>query len=88
MRKPNVIKMNGLRVYINKAGTHPFGGDGVFYSRRAAGPFYYWRYEDGLGRWRVSRVCLSELAVKALSKASWQALPRELKAKMIEHYLD
>ena len=60
----------------------------MFYSRRSDGPFYHWRYEDSLGRWRVSRVHLSNLAVKALCKASWQSVPGKLKAEIAEHYLE
>ena len=80
--------MNGLRVYINSANQSPFGGGEIFYSRRAAGPYYYWRYEDGLGRWRGSRVSLSDLAVKALCKANWKAVPSALQARLVEHYLE
>ena len=86
--RTKIFKMNGLQVYINPASQSQFGGAGIFYSRRADGPYYYWRYEDGPGRWRVSRVRLSEMAVKALCKASWQSVPGELKAEMVEHYLE
>jgi hypothetical protein len=86
MRKSEIVKTNGLRVYLDTAGAGPFRGDRGFYSRRAAGPYYHWHYEDGLGRWRVSRVHLSDLAVKALCKASWQSVPGELKAEMVNHY--
>jgi len=83
-----IFKMNGLRVYIDSANQNPFGGDEIFYSRRAAGPYYFWRYEAGPGRWRGSRVSLSDLAVRALSKASWKAVPSALQAKLVEHYLE
>lgn len=86
--KVKIFKMNGLQVYINPTSQNQFGGDRIFYSRRSDGPYYYWRYEDGPGRWRVSRVRLSEMAVKALCKANWQSVPVELKAEMIEHYLE
>lgn len=53
--------MNGLRVYIDqkKRGTWC----AVFYSRRAGGPYYRWRYEDLRGQWLGSRVHASELPV-------------------------
>lgn len=88
LRESKIIKTSGLRVYINRVGTKPCGDVEVFYSRRAAGPFYYWRYEGGVRRWRGYRVHLSDSAVKALCKASWQAVPGELQARMVEHYLE
>ena len=41
--------MDQLRVYFNPESAHPNGGQRVFYSRRASGPFYRWRFEDELG---------------------------------------
>jgi hypothetical protein len=80
--------MNGLRVYINSAGMSSFEEDRVFYSRRADGPYYHWRYEERLGQWHCSRLHPSELMPKALCVASWKAVPTGLKAMLIEHYLD
>lgn len=84
--KRKTFKMNGLRVYINpldKQSAHS-----VFYSRRSAGPYYYWHYEDRLERWRFSRVSLSDFDVKALCKANWKAVPNGLQVRLVEHYLE
>jgi hypothetical protein len=83
--------MNGLRVYINQVspeGTTPFDGQRVFYTRREDGPYYRWRYEEGLGQWIFSRVHASDLTPKALSIASWTAVPTALRARLSEHYLE
>jgi hypothetical protein len=80
--------MNGLRVYVNPVGTDTLNEHGVFYSRRADGPYYRWRYEEEFGRWRGSRVHLSDLTLRELCIASWKAVPRALQARLGEHYLE
>jgi hypothetical protein len=80
--------MNGLRVYINQAGEDTLGGQRVFYSRRAGGPYYHWRYEEELGQWLGSRVHLSDLMLKALCAASWKTVPTALQKRLGEHYLE
>jgi hypothetical protein len=80
--------MRELRVYVRRAGEGPPGGQAVFYSRRADGPLYRWRYEETSGRWRYSRVWLSKLALKVLSVESWSAVPSALRARLGEHYLE
>src|SRR5919199_1054397 len=64
--KIKIVKMNGLRVYINPDETDALGAQSVFYSRRSDGPYYRWRYKEELGQWRGSRVHLDDVAHKAL----------------------
>lgn len=75
--------MNELRVYSNPTGA---GEHVTFYSRRADGPFYCWRYEGAAGQWHVGRVHLPDL--KALRATKWRSVPPELQARMIDHYLE
>jgi hypothetical protein len=78
--------MNGLRVYFNPAVTDATAR--VFYSRRADGPYYLWRYEEKLGQWRVSRMQKRDVAPKPLSMASWKTVPPALQVKLGEHYME
>lgn len=80
--------MRELRVYIRRAVKGAPGGQAVFYSRRADGPFYRWRYEETPGRWQYSRVRLSKLTLRVLAVASWDAVPPELRDSLGEHYLE
>lgn len=80
--------MRELRVYIRRAVKEAPGGQAVFYSRRADGPFYRWRYEETPGRWHYSRVRLSKLTLRVLSVADWEAIPTTLQARLDEHYLE
>jgi hypothetical protein len=79
--------MNRLRVYINPVTKNARGRPVMFYSRRAEGPYYCW-LEDETGRWRVSRVHLSEVAIRVLSMARWKDVPVTLQTMLSEHYLD
>ncbi len=63
-------------------------GDGVFYSRRADGPYYCWRYEPECGRWTCSRVHLSDHTRRSLCLAVWKAVPDALQVRLGEHYLE
>ncbi|HEY0543759.1 MAG TPA: hypothetical protein VGC91_00035 [Pyrinomonadaceae bacterium] len=80
--------MNGLKVYINPDNTRTPRGQGVFYSRRENGPYYRWRYEEGLGQWLFSRAHPSELMPKSLCPANWRDVPTALRARLDEHYLE
>lgn len=79
--------MNGLRVYLVPDLVEPESNARVFYSRRANGPYYVWRYEAGVGQWCFSRMT-NETAPKPLSLASWKNLPPALQVKLGEHYLE
>ena len=80
--------MRDLRVYVRRAVKEAPSGPPVFYSRRADGPFYRWRYEETPGRWRYSRVRLSKLTLSVLSVTSWEAVPAALQDRLGEHYLE
>ncbi len=81
--------MRELRVYINPVRTtHALGEHVEFYSRRADGPLYCWRYEESRGQWRFSRVRPSVLTLRSLCVAPWQAVPAALQLRLGEHYLE
>lgn len=80
--------MNGLRVYFNPAEAGPHGKRRVFYSRRADGPYYRWQFEESLGQWRGARVRLTDVTLRLLSIAAWQAVPDTLQARLGGHYLE
>jgi hypothetical protein len=79
--------MNGLRVYVNTIDADTLS-HGVFYSRRDAGPYYRWRYEEKLGQWCGSRVQAADFAPRVLSMARWKIVPMKLQDKLSQHYLD
>lgn len=78
--------MRDLRVYVRYVVKGVAGGPAVFYSRRADGPVYRWRYEEAPGRWRYSRVHLSKFTLRVLSLTSWDAVPAALQNQLGEHY--
>ena len=80
--------MIGLHIYVNPVGRDTVKGQGVFYSRRAHGPYYRWSYEGDFGQWRGSRMPLSEMTPQALCARSWRTVPAALQAKLGEHYLE
>ena len=80
--------MNGLRVYIEQKRPDKWRADLVFYSRRAGGPYYQWRYEELRGRWLGSRMHSFDLPMTELVSAPWKELPIALKASLGEHYVD
>jgi hypothetical protein len=86
------IVMNGLRVYFYTSGQDTRSSSSsspeAFYSRRADGPYYHWRYEETRGQWCCSRVRLPDPALKALSIANWKSVPTELQTRLGEHYLE
>jgi hypothetical protein len=77
--------MNGLRLYTNAIGEDNFK---VFYSRRANGPYYCWRFEEKLGRWRGLRVQSFEFTPGELCVAAWKGVPTALQVRLDEHYLE
>ena len=78
--------MNGLRIYIDLR--RPDTSCAVFYSRRAGGPYYRWRYEELRGQWLGSRMRAFELPGTELVSAPWEAVPAALKSSLDEHYVD
>lgn len=80
--------MNGLRVYVDLEASVARSAGVTFYSRRASGPYYRWRYEKFCGRWQWSRMHALELEERDLVVAPWKGVPTELKVRLDEHYLE
>lgn len=78
--------MNGLRIYIDLKGSDTWCA--VFYSRRADGPYYRWRYEELRGEWLGSRMHAVDLPVSELVLAPWKDIPAALKLRLNGHYVD
>ncbi len=79
--------MKDLRVYVKLVGAETLSRESVFYSRRADGPYYCWRYAEESG-WRACRIGASDLRPQSLLTATWKAVPTPLQAKLREHYLE
>lgn len=80
--------MKDLRVYVNPKAAGEGGKQRVFYSRRRDGPYYCWRYEEGLGAWCGSRMHHSDLQVKELCLTPWKALPTALQESIDAYYVE
>jgi len=83
-----IVKLRGLRVYIDTMSLSNRSEPVVFYSRRADGPYYRWHYEAESGHWCCSRVHLPELTPGVLSMTTWRNVPVALRAQLNEHYLE
>jgi len=79
--------MKGLRVYLSKR-ANPLGGALIFYSQRAGGPYYRWRYEEFRGEWLCSRMHGSDLTLAELVSAPWKDIPALLKTTLDQHYVE
>ena len=82
----SIVMVNGLRIYINGRAQETTGSDLVFYSRRADGPYYRWRYEERLKQWRGARVHASDFSPRELSMSNWKTVPSALQSRLIDHY--
>ena len=78
--------MNGLRIYIDLK--RPDTSFAIFYTRRAGGPYYRWRYEELRGQWLGSRMHSFDLPVMELVSTPWKEVPTALKSSLDEHYVD
>lgn len=78
--------MSGLRIYIDLR--RPEALYAVFYSRRAGGPYYRWRYEELRGQWLCSRMSAGELPVIELVSTPWKRVPTALRSRLDEHYVE
>jgi hypothetical protein len=78
--------MQGLRVYLDL--TDPQVGGLIFYSQRAGGPYYRWRYEELRGKWLCSRMHAGDLTVRELVSAPWKEVPAALKSRLDLHYVE
>ena len=79
--------MKGLRVYLSPR-VNPLDGGLIFYSQRAGGPYYRWRYEELRGEWLCSRMHASDLTVSELVSAPWKEIPAALKSTLDLHYVE
>lgn len=79
------MKMHGLRIFVNshKGPTE----DNVFYSQRSRGPIYRWHYETQLSVWHVSRVAGGGGSPE-LCAITLRSVPKQLRTRLGEHYLD
>ena len=80
--------MNGLRIYINQKTLGTWLVEPIFYTRRAGGPYYRWRYEELRGEWLCSRMHAGDLAVRELVSAPWKEIPADLKTTLDLHYVE
>lgn len=80
--------MRDLHVYIDSINSDERVERSAFYSRRADGPYYCWRYAEDAGRWCYSRVNLDKLTLRVLCVARWEAVPTALRKRLGEHYLE
>lgn len=78
--------VNGLRIYVNGEVPEAPSGHRVFYSRRADGPYYRWRYEEKLKRWRGARVSAADFSPKDLAMSNWKTVPPSLQRSLGDHY--
>ena len=78
--------MNGLMIYVDLKKSDMLSA--VFYTRRAGGPYYSWRYEELRGKWLGSRMRALELPIRKLISTSWKDVPTALKSSLDEHYVD
>lgn len=78
--------MNGLRIYSQLPSAGSPVGKETFYSRRADGPYYQWRYEEVRGRWVVSRLNTISVSVKEFTLTPWKNVPAALKLSLSDHY--
>lgn len=88
VERSKMVQMKELRVFMTPSDLNARDEARTFYSRRADGPFYCWRYVKKIEQWQVSRVHLSRLNLKSLCVASWKLIPVTLQARLIEHYLE
>ena len=88
VERSKMTQLKELRVYFDPSNLNARGEPGMFYCRRADGPYYCWLYVKEIGQWNVSRVNLSRLDLRALCVASWKLIPVTLQARLIEHYLE
>ena len=80
--------MQGLRVYLDLKRADLLGGGLIFYTQRAGGPYYRWRYEELRGEWRCSRMHAYDLTLSDLVSAPWKDIPAALKTTLDQHYVE
>ena len=81
-----LVMLNGLRIYVNRNAPEIEADCVEFYSRRSDGPYYRWRYETKIERWRSARMNLSDFSPGDLRAFNWKVVPSDLQRRLIEHY--
>ena len=81
-----MVPMNGVRIYINSGVVGTPGSEGVFYSRRAGGPYYRWYYETAVGQWRFIRMHSINFSPQGLCSWQWKQVPAALQGRLKDHY--
>lgn len=80
--------MKGIKVYFPLKTIHSQGGSLIFYTQRAGGPYYRWRYEELRGEWLSSRMHADDLMLTQLVSAPWKEIPATLKTSLNLHYVE
>ena len=80
--------MKGLRVFLDLKRAELQGPGLIFYSQRAGGPYYRWRYEELRGEWLCSRMHVGDLTLSDLVSAPWKDIPAALKTTLDQHYVE
>lgn len=80
--------MKGLRIYLDPRKSDPHTGGLIFYSQRAGGPCYRWRYEELRGKWLCSRMHAGDLSLTELISAPWKEIPAALRTTLDQHYVE
>jgi hypothetical protein len=80
--------MKGLRVYFDRKRADLQGAGLIFYSQRAGGPYYRWRYEELRGEWLCSRMHAGDLTLTEFVAAPWKEIPAALKTTLDQHYVE
>lgn len=80
--------MKGLTIYLDLKRSDLQGEGLIFYSQRAGGPYYRWRYEELRGEWLCSRMHAGDLTLTQLVSAPWKEIPAGLKTTLDQHYVE
>ena len=80
--------MKGPRIYLDLKRVNSQGGELVYYSQRAGGPYYRWRYEELRGEWQCCRMQAGDLIVTELVSAPSKEIPAALKTNLELHYVE
>ena len=80
--------MKGIKVYFPLKRVNSQGGSLIFYTQRAGGPYYRWRYEELRGEWLSSRMHADDLMLTQLVSAPWKEIPATLKTSLNLHYVE
>lgn len=80
--------MTGVKIYFNLKRADSQSGSFIFYSQRAGGPYYRWRYEELRGQWLASRMHVDDLTLTQLISTPWKEVPAALQTTLDQHYVE